>query len=212
MRPARRGGFTLIELLIVITILAIIAALLFPVFSRTREKARQVRCLSNLRQLGQAFVMYASDNDDLFPYAVDFADKAVPWIWNGFPEFQAQIPFMPTILNALGPYVKNDEIWHCPSDTGFDDLDFTGAILAAHPEAFTAFGSSYLYRTEVSFRQLSPDSLKLPTQTNILMDANGSFHGENPFGRRRYNVLYGDGHVKHVGRNQLNEAWATPLQ
>ncbi|MBD3293195.1 MAG: DUF1559 domain-containing protein [Armatimonadia bacterium] len=66
-RIARRGGFTLIEMLVVVAIIAILAAILFPTFSRAMEKARQVTCASNLKQIGLAFLMYASDHDDMFP-------------------------------------------------------------------------------------------------------------------------------------------------
>ena len=65
-RSAQKG-FTLIELLVVIAIIAMLAAILFPVFSRAREKARQVMCMSNLRQLGMAWEMYAQDHDDTYP-------------------------------------------------------------------------------------------------------------------------------------------------
>ena len=65
--PARQRGFTLIELLVVIAIIAILAAILFPVFSKVREKARQASCLSNLKQLGLAFVQYVQDYDERLP-------------------------------------------------------------------------------------------------------------------------------------------------
>jgi prepilin-type N-terminal cleavage/methylation domain len=63
----RRHGFTLIELLVVIAIIAILAAILFPVFAQAREKARQTMCTSNLRNIGMAFLMYATDYDGKFP-------------------------------------------------------------------------------------------------------------------------------------------------
>ncbi len=211
MRPFRQHGFTLIELLTVIAIIAIIAALIFPVFARTREKARQTRCAANLRQIGQAFLMYATDYDDLFPYAVDFADKYAPQIWNGFPDFQAGIPNMPTIREALDPYTKSGEIWHCPSDTGFDELEFTDVPLPTRPEAFQAYGFSYLYRTEVSFRQLQMSALPNLTATNLLMDGHGSWHGGGLLMRRQYNVLFGDGHVKNLNRAQMEQTWEVPV-
>ena len=62
-----RSGFTLIELLVVIAIIAILAAILFPVFAKAREKARQISCLSNEKQLGLGFLQYAQDNDELLP-------------------------------------------------------------------------------------------------------------------------------------------------
>jgi prepilin-type N-terminal cleavage/methylation domain-containing protein/prepilin-type processing-associated H-X9-DG protein len=73
----RASAFTLIELLVVIAIIAILAAILFPVFAQAREKARQISCLSNMKQLGIGFKMYAQDYDELYPMGND--DKAFNW-------------------------------------------------------------------------------------------------------------------------------------
>lgn len=88
--PNLRRGFTLIELLVVIAIIAILAAILFPVFAKAREKARQVTCLSNLKQLGLAFFMYTSDYDEMFPMASYWKDKLQPYVQN------RQINFCPS--------------------------------------------------------------------------------------------------------------------
>jgi len=85
-----RRGFTLIELLVVIAIIAILAAILFPVFARAREKARQTTCVNNLKQLGMAFFMYTTDYDEMFPFVYQ-------WKTN------------------LQPYIKNTQINVCPS-------------------------------------------------------------------------------------------------
>jgi prepilin-type N-terminal cleavage/methylation domain-containing protein/prepilin-type processing-associated H-X9-DG protein len=94
-----RRGFTLIELLVVIAIIAILAAILFPVFARAREKARQASCSSNLKQIGIAFLMYASDYDSRYPSNWTGACKAPGWDW----------------METTQPYVKNWQVYQCPS-------------------------------------------------------------------------------------------------
>ena len=104
-------GFTLIELLVVIAIIAILAAILFPVFAQAREKARQGSCLSNLKQLGLGYILYADDFDDYPPYAGDGT-------WPGpYGNYNEGICWPYTIL----PYLKiatnpsNNTYFKCPS-------------------------------------------------------------------------------------------------
>jgi len=97
-------GFTLIELLVVIAIIAILAAILFPVFARARAKARQSACLSNMKQIGLAMIMYASDHDQLLPYwcvwqnGVDHDDQDITWDV------------------SINPYMKNKQLFICPDN------------------------------------------------------------------------------------------------
>lgn len=99
---SRAGGFTLIELLVVIAIIALLAAILFPVFSRVRENAKRTSCLSNMRQITLGVSQYAQDFDDRLPQ-VTYTNPAytiiTPWMYE------------------LVPYVKSTELFHCPSDT-----------------------------------------------------------------------------------------------
>lgn len=103
MHGAKRG-FTLIELLVVIAIIAILAAILFPVFAKAREKARQTSCLSNMRQLGVAVASYTIDNDERMPYTGDACCTQVDR-YNPFCMPQCKVY----------PYVKNVQIYDCPS-------------------------------------------------------------------------------------------------
>ncbi|MBD3175512.1 MAG: DUF1559 domain-containing protein [Armatimonadia bacterium] len=111
-----RRAFTLIELLVVIAIIAILAAILFPVFAKAREKARQTSCLSNLRQIGTSIMMYASDYDETYP--VNYQDAS------SGPGSVDQIPY--TWPNRLEPYTRNTQIFACPSDGRPPHVDFPG--------------------------------------------------------------------------------------
>src|SRR5437870_4236195 len=108
-----RRGFTLIELLVVIAIIAILAAILFPVFAQAREAARKTSCLSNCKQMGLACMMYVQDYDEMYPCnswdtpAIGTADNdtkdptyrsAMQWLWR------------------IQPYMKNRQLFVCPSD------------------------------------------------------------------------------------------------
>jgi len=95
----KRHGFTLIELLVVIAIIAILAAILFPVFAKAREKARSSSCLSNMKQIALATDMYCGDYDQTYPMSIYLAGTTV---W--------------TFYDALAPYMKNDQILVCPSE------------------------------------------------------------------------------------------------
>ncbi len=105
IRWSLQRGFTLIELLVVIAIIAILAAILFPVFSQAREKTRQASCLSNVRQLGQGIVMYAQDYDETLPFGVPACPE------NAFTGKHRQW------WALVYPYTKNAGILNCPSST-----------------------------------------------------------------------------------------------
>jgi prepilin-type N-terminal cleavage/methylation domain-containing protein/prepilin-type processing-associated H-X9-DG protein len=104
-----RWGFTLIELLVVIAIIAILAAILFPVFAQARDKARQSSCLSNCKQMGTAWMMYQQDYDETFPSSQPLN------VWDDCATMKDRGSFGGWTGNLLMPYSKNAAIFKCPS-------------------------------------------------------------------------------------------------
>jgi prepilin-type N-terminal cleavage/methylation domain-containing protein/prepilin-type processing-associated H-X9-DG protein len=138
-RPARHLGFTLIELLVVIAIIAILAAILFPVFAQARDKARQTACLSNMKQIGLGLMMYAQDYDET---------HVITRQWGTCGPTSDQ-----DITTKLSPYVLRvagynnaansgrDTVWRCPSDTvtrvsGRPTLSYNVPVNYTVPAAF----------------------------------------------------------------------------
>ena len=133
-----KKGFTLIELLVVIAIIAILAAILFPVFAQAREKARQASCLSNLKQIGTAIQLYTDDYDETMPcglftnYPDNDTDNNNAYTYYGMP-------------NMLDSYIKNWGIWKCPSFPHTSNLgDIPGLITGT-------FGGFYYYRCQRAY-------------------------------------------------------------
>jgi len=240
-----RRGFTLIELLVVIAIIAILAAILFPVLARLKDRADQATCLSNLKQLGVAIDLYSQDNDDRFPYGIDWWDRLFPSRWstrNGYPwlnssngrTFYQEINSLvaadsrnTSIDVVLSPYVKNPELWHCPSDTGAGASEWWFAPGTQNKSIFDLYHMSYGYRTEVALSQIMCSRVRHPSELNILEDSMGYWHsryrrpprpGVDDLADERFwgfNVLFADGHVKNITDHALFDirtgAWWTSV-
>lgn len=224
----RAHAFTLVELLTVIAIIAVLAGILFPVFAKAKASAKQVACVSNLRQIGNSIALYMQDSDGIFPSALDASDKYASDIWNAFPEYKDRIPHMPLMPDILQPYLKSYEVFHCPSDTGSRMLDsHPDQEFITSPTMFKTYGSSYFFRTEIAFKYMSDTSFQLPSSVNVMFDGAGHWHGAgralektdvgngitylNLLNGYRYNVLFGDFHVKNLSWSALQQAWSTDL-
>jgi len=156
-----RLGFTLIELLVVIAIIAILAAILFPVFSQVREKARQTTCLSNQWQIGVAFMAYAQDYDEMLPPSNYAPNPAQPnWVWQQFvdPYIKGNFPG-----NVAASQNQRISIFVCPSwDRSLSTL---GADISTWPQWMVTRPSSSFcsnYWIMGSFDRLLSPSLRRP--------------------------------------------------
>ncbi len=150
-RRHRSLGFTLIELLVVIAIIAILAAILFPVFAQAREKARAISCLSNMKQMGLAFTMYSQDNDEKNPGGVSCYFPG----GNGW-------------AGQVYPYVKSKNVFLCPSDTtgNYEHSSYGYNSNNSAPTGTTA--DSYSIAKYVS-----------PAKTVLLFEVQGNYFGAN---------------------------------
>ena len=179
-----RKAFTLIELLVVIAIIAILAAILFPVFAQAREKARQTSCLSNIKQLTLGFMMYSQDYDEQFPqwqWDVSWASGTGKPANNGTSLW----------CNAIFPYVKNSQVYNCPSDArgltvrdafaGWFNFDKT---LIGFPDGMLATKISYGMNEPMSYLNGKQGlaAMDKPSETFVIGDVINPLSGWSGYG------------------------------
>ncbi len=190
-----RKGFTLIELLVVIAIIAILAAILFPVFARAREKAKQTSCLSNMKQMGLAMLSYAQDYDERFMRYAGY--RAPTIVLDDNPDVYAYW------WQQLMPYMMNEQILACPADTN-TTVRSGGGVDSRHNIDYTV--NTYLPQDELArietpasrvalvegsnnyARLMNPESLRTGTTLNYVWSQ--TRHND------RSNSLFCDGHAK----------------
>jgi prepilin-type N-terminal cleavage/methylation domain-containing protein len=165
----RTQGFTLIELLVVIAIIAILAAILFPVFAQARNKARQAACLSNVKQLALGTMQYVQDYDELFPQ----------WSPGGPGDSWGQPEGQGWWMNQIMPYVKNTGVHACPNDTRTGgDLNAWGYSVVPGSTANGTQPAKY-YKSSYGISEYlvngynAQASLNYPADTFLLADAVG---------------------------------------
>ena len=231
-----RRAFTLIELLVVIAIIALLAAILFPVFAQAREKARETTCVSNLRQIGMGVRMYVQDNDETFPIFHAYNSAIAPWA-----------PGHKGVEVEIDPYTKSKQIFRCPDDLGGPSLKLDAPNADNYNDAY---GSSYrfqshcftiVYSTNGSFQNNAqvekpatdtPDvvaatdaSFVYPSETRIMRDEVFPFFSKqkdptNQYGYDGYytqwhpnggGLVFADGHAKfYTSELAFQKTRATP--
>ena len=204
--PFRHRAFTLIELLVVIAIIAILAAILFPVFAQARLKAKQTTCASNLRQTAVAFDMYTQDYDQTYPMAVYYnSDYSVETAWDYTLTWNKQFQVISRKPGLIGSYAKTNEISSCPSNEIKEQW--------GRPYTGYAYNTSYIgcIADPPEFRQPAAESeIAQPSDTVLIADSamfsGGSLSGNN-FLRAPKDIYYGycgpNVHFRHLGTAQV---------
>ena len=216
-----KKGFTLIELLVVIAIIAILAAILFPVFAQAREKARQTQCLSNLKQVGTAWIMYTNDYDGMACPTFDLDTFSIWWdgrddTWGPTKKFYPEDGY-------LGPYLKNGKITACPSYAGKSfDRQNTGYGYNVNIGGDYGFDADYnlCYNPPIA----SLGNISKPSETLVFADtatnSGGFIYGnqtiyapskKSSFGKIHFrhsggvaNIVWADGHAKGMKNPHFN--------
>jgi prepilin-type N-terminal cleavage/methylation domain-containing protein/prepilin-type processing-associated H-X9-DG protein len=196
MRPTGRRAFTLIELLVVIAIIAILAAILFPVFAQAREKARQAGCSSNCKQIGLAVMMYAEDWDQSYPLYTHFPKHAPMW------------------YEMIQPYIKSEDVFTCPSvrvRLKEAPKQLAGWVIYA----FNGYGANYLHLIQygpgfATGKTMGPKRLAAvsrPAETIMIADGQGDKLWTAGMGWVAIYCVLDPGPSWYAGEG-LNKTWA----
>ncbi len=210
----RHGGFTLIELLVVIAIIAILAAILFPVFAGARERARSTKCLNNLKQLALACRQYADDNGGKLPDARISMNATSYSDWAGC---QSVGGWVEVTRGQIWPYVKSEEIYRCPTDKRKPATQIS-SLPAGRTQKDYPLSYSMNFKFDDKDRHQKLDSIANdPTLVLLLIHESrerindGDFRWETPHDipsdvhYEGTNVVYVDGHATYGKQSRLIE-------
>ena len=174
MRSKR--GFTLIELLVVIAIIAILAAILFPVFARAREKARQTSCLNNVKQMVLGTCMYVQDYDETFPFADMYWPAAALRPWQGSSGTYVYW------CDLIYPYVMNKQVFYCPSNME-DWIGYSWNVALGYV-------GNHPTRTGPTYDGVKLATVRYPAETVLIADHHETYVGERLWASLARNPLY----------------------
>jgi len=195
----RKSAFTLIELLVVIAIIAILAAILFPVFATAREKARQTSCASNLKQLGLAYIQYVQDYDENFPCGTNYTTANA---WGGAPGLGW--------AGEIYPYVRSVGAFACPDDPTTQGSGTPTTYPVSYAENMFLTGSNAFPGESTAMTKLIAPSLTVVLmecqgQTVNLLNANEGASGST----NGYQYIYGT-FAKPASGQFPDRPWSSP--
>lgn len=206
-------AYTLVEVLVVIALIGLLAAMIFPVLARAKLPAHGTVCTSNLKQIWAAAELYRADFDTLYPAAVDAERK-----FSRIADLRLDLPLL---KDVLAPYTKDDRIWMCPLDTGIPHVpaaqvkeSVEATIPGSLPTVHAKHGMSYLYdhrlgtlglADPVAMWDTSEEVERGPAEIPLSGDIYGMFHGSQE--NRRLNLVYLDGHVARMPKSRW-PVWA----
>jgi prepilin-type N-terminal cleavage/methylation domain-containing protein/prepilin-type processing-associated H-X9-DG protein len=205
----RKQGFTLIELLVVIAVIAILAGLLFPVFAKARDRARQASCLGNVKQITMGLLVYTDDYDQTYPGGPDVAQAFfVPGpegSWENM-HYPAEANLSANIPYRLLPYIRNTQIFLCPSDPTGERSYAAGrryearyARCAYQGHEGLIYGISWPEfpngKPSVAEQPVSLATVSRPAVLWVVEELS-THHSRSRQGEWRYNAGFADGHAK----------------
>jgi prepilin-type N-terminal cleavage/methylation domain-containing protein/prepilin-type processing-associated H-X9-DG protein len=218
---ANRKGFTLIELLVVIAIIALLAAILFPVFARARENARKSSCMNGQKQIGVGLMQYVQDFDERYV----FQNGDGLWV-GGTAGAPIGTPAGLTFVDFLHPYIKSEQVWKCASSPRNGDANarisfhMNGCMNGTSLADVSSTAKTLMFRDPGTATSWNRAWLRVVPVNYTSNDCNGSATGTNNINAERgltgggiagqpgphfegYNVVYADGHVKWLARTDF---------